>query len=50
MGLSGHIACSPDKKALIKCESERFVASEKCKPGTVCTVSGQSTTCAKPEK
>jgi hypothetical protein len=48
-GLSGHIACSPDKKALIQCESERFIASEKCKPGTVCTVSGQSTTCAKPE-
>ncbi len=48
-GLSGHIACSPDKRSLIKCEAERFVPSEKCKPGTVCTVSGQSTTCAKPE-
>ena len=48
-GLSGHIACTLDKKSLIKCESERFVPSERCKPGTVCTVSGQSTTCAKPE-
>ncbi len=46
--LSGHVACSEDKKSLITCQNERFVASEKCKPGTVCTVSGQSTSCAKP--
>lgn len=49
-GLSGHIACSPDKKSLLKCEAERFVSSERCKAGTVCTVSGQSTKCEKPEK
>ena len=47
-GLSGHIACSQDKKALLACKDERFVASEKCKPGTRCTVSGQSTNCDKP--
>jgi hypothetical protein len=47
-GLSGHVACSVDNKALIKCEAERFVASEKCKPGTQCTVAGQSTSCTKP--
>ncbi len=46
--LSGHIACSEDKKSLITCQAERFVPSEKCKPGTVCTVSGQSTKCEKP--
>jgi hypothetical protein len=46
--LSGHIACSEDKKALITCQNERFVASEKCKPGALCTVSGQATKCEKP--
>ena len=46
--LSGHVACSQDKKALLACQDERFVASEKCKPGTRCTVEGQSTSCAKP--
>jgi hypothetical protein len=45
--LAGHIACSEDKKSLITCTAERFVPSEKCKAGTVCTVSGQSTKCAK---
>jgi hypothetical protein len=47
-GLDGHVACSEDRKALIICNGEKFVASEKCKPGTACTVSGQSTSCAKP--
>jgi hypothetical protein len=46
--LAGHIACSEDKKSLITCQNERFIPSEKCKPGTVCTVSGQSTKCEKP--
>jgi hypothetical protein len=46
--LSGHIACSEDKKSLITCQAEHFVPSEKCKPNTVCTVSGQSTKCEKP--
>jgi hypothetical protein len=46
--LSGHIACSEDRKSLITCQNERFVPSEKCKPGTSCTVSGQSTKCEKP--
>lgn len=46
--LSGHIACSEDKKSLITCKDERFVPSEKCKAGTLCTVSGQSTKCEKP--
>lgn len=49
-GLNGHIACSEDKKSLITCQNERFVASEKCKTGTLCTVAGQSTKCEKPEK
>ncbi|HYQ14120.1 MAG TPA: hypothetical protein VEQ58_00120, partial [Polyangiaceae bacterium] len=47
-GLSGHIACSEDKKALITCKDERFVPAERCKAGTVCIVNGQSTKCAKP--
>lgn len=46
--LSGHIACNEDKKSLITCTNERFVPSEKCKSGTVCTVAGQSTKCEKP--
>jgi hypothetical protein len=46
--LSGHIACSEDKKALITCQNERFVSSEKCKPGTLCSVLGQSTKCDRP--
>jgi hypothetical protein len=46
--LSGHIACSEDKKALLVCQSGRFIASEKCKLGTACTVAGRSTSCAKP--
>lgn len=49
-GLDGHVACSDDHKALLSCNGEKFVASEKCKPGTVCTVSGQSTSCAKPDR
>jgi hypothetical protein len=48
--LNGSTACSDDKKSLLICQSERFVSSEKCKPGTTCTVSGQSTKCEKPEK
>ncbi len=47
-GLKGHIACSEDGTSLLVCEGERFVASEKCKPGTVCVVSRQSTRCEKP--
>jgi hypothetical protein len=47
-GLSGHIACSEDKKALITCKDERFVPAEKCKAGTLCTVEGSSTKCDKP--
>lgn len=47
-GLTGHIACSEDKKALIVCQNEEFMPSEKCKAGTACTVSGQSTRCEKP--
>jgi hypothetical protein len=46
--LAGHIACSEDKKSLITCQNERFVPSEKCKPGTLCVVSGQSTKCERP--
>lgn len=47
-GLSGHIACTEDAKALTICQNERFVPSERCKPGTQCIVSGQSTACTKP--
>jgi hypothetical protein len=46
--LNGHIACSEDKNSLVACQNERFVLSEKCKAGTRCTVSGQSTKCEKP--
>ena len=45
--LSGHVACSEDRKALVTCADERFVASEKCKAGTSCVVSGQSTSCSR---
>jgi len=47
-GLDGHVACSEDAAQLLICKGETFVASEKCKAGTKCTVSGQSTACAKP--
>lgn len=46
--LSGHIACTEDKKSLITCQNERFVPSEKCKTRTLCAVVGQSTKCEKP--
>jgi len=48
--LDGSTACSDDKKSLLICQAERFMPSEKCKPGTTCTVSGQSTKCERPEK
>ncbi len=44
-GLSGHVACSEDKKTLLVCREQRFVASEKCKRGTRCSVVGQTTKC-----
>lgn len=47
-GLDGHVACSTDKKALLVCKDERFVVSERCKPGTRCAVTGQSTRCERP--
>jgi hypothetical protein len=43
--LSGHVACAEDKGSLITCKGERFVPAEKCKAGTKCAVSGQSTRC-----
>jgi len=43
--LDGHVACSEDKKAIITCQNEHFVSSEKCKRGTRCAVLGQSTKC-----
>ncbi len=46
--LQGHIACAEDMKALTLCNDGRFAASERCKPGTTCSVSGQSTSCRKP--
>lgn len=46
--LGGHVACSEDKKSLVTCRNERFVPFEKCKLGTLCAVSGQSTKCEKP--
>jgi hypothetical protein len=47
-GLNGHVACSKDRTSLFVCHDEEFVPNEKCRPGTVCTVSGSSTACAKP--
>jgi hypothetical protein len=47
-GLNGHVVCSKDRTSLFVCHDEEFVPQEKCRPGTVCTVSGQSTRCAKP--
>jgi hypothetical protein len=46
--VNGSTACSDDKRSLLTCQNERFTPSEKCKPGTLCTVSGQSTKCEKP--
>ncbi len=48
-GLDGHVACSEDRRGLLACSAESFVASEKCKAGTECVVSGQSTRCTKPD-
>ena len=47
-GLNGHVACSKDRTSLFVCHDEEFVPQEKCRRGTVCTVSGHSTSCAKP--
>jgi hypothetical protein len=46
-GLEGHVACSEDKTALLACRSGSFKPAEKCRAGTRCTVSGQSTSCSK---
>lgn len=46
--LSGHVACSEDKRALIACQGERFTASETCRPGTRCSVLGSATKCERP--
>ena len=46
-GLKGHVACSKDRTSLFVCHDEEFVPQERCPPGTVCTVSGRSTSCAK---
>lgn len=42
---NGHMACSEDDKGLVTCKDEHFVPAEKCKAGTRCAVSGQSTRC-----
>lgn len=45
--LAGHMACSDDGNWLVTCRGQRFVPAEKCKAGTRCVVSGQSTACAR---
>jgi hypothetical protein len=48
--LQGHVACGEDKKALVICQGEHFVPSERCKAGTLCAVNGQSTSCERPNR
>lgn len=45
--LEGHVACSPDRVATVICKGGRFVADEKCKKGTTCTVDANQTHCTK---
>lgn len=43
----GHVACAEDSSALVTCDGARFVASERCGAGTVCTAADGSTACSK---
>ncbi|HEV8246368.1 MAG TPA: hypothetical protein VGP93_11395 [Polyangiaceae bacterium] len=44
--LEGHVACTPDAAAIVRCRNNRFVLDEKCKAGRRCQTSGTSTECA----
>jgi len=46
--LEGTVACSEDKKQIITCRGEHFVASEKCKRGMRCRAVDQATKCERP--
>jgi hypothetical protein len=41
----GNLACAPDKKSLVKCQGEKWVADDKCTGKEVCKVSGSSIGC-----
>ncbi len=45
--LEGHVACTPDASAIVKCTNGRFMLDEKCKAGRRCSTTGTSTECAK---
>ena len=45
--LEGHVGCSPDHDALVRCHGGRFVLEEKCKGGHDCVTEGTSSKCAK---
>jgi hypothetical protein len=47
--VEGTFACSEDARAIVRCESGKFVADEKCKGQARCLVEPGSTRCAKPE-
>jgi hypothetical protein len=48
--LEGSVACSEDRKNIVKCALGRFVADEKCKAGTECLAEPGSIRCGKPDK
>ncbi len=43
--LDGHVACTPDANAIVKCVNGRFELDEKCKAGKHCATAGTSTQC-----
>lgn len=45
--MEGHVACTLERDALLVCKQGRFVADEKCKPGTKCSAEANQTRCTK---
>jgi hypothetical protein len=45
--LEGHIACTPEREAMVRCHGGRFVLEEKCKKGRSCLTEGTASRCEK---
>ncbi len=45
--LEGHVGCTPDRDALVRCHNGYFVLDEKCKSGKSCVTEGSASRCAK---
>ena len=45
--LEGHVACRPDRAAIVVCKNGRFAPDETCKKGTTCRIEGNQTRCTK---